>query len=79
MHCAAMRGSTGTRVARASSARAWVERIASEARRRDFAPCCEFALVDDAGHDFGSMVAAGMLAQFESFIERRTLLLSGDD
>jgi hypothetical protein len=25
------------------------------------------------------MVAAGMLAQFESFIERRTLLLSGDD
>jgi pimeloyl-ACP methyl ester carboxylesterase len=64
---------------RIERARSWVERIASEARRRDFAPRCEFALVDDAGHDFGSMVAAGMLAQFESFLEHRTTLLSDVD
>lgn len=64
---------------RIERARCWVERLAGEARRRDFAPRCEFGLVRGAGHDFGAMVAAGLVAQFEQFLLANTVLLSAAD
>ena len=64
---------------RIERARSWAERLAAEARRRDFTPRSEFALVRGAGHDFGAMVAAGLVTQFERFLVANTALLSAVD
>jgi pimeloyl-ACP methyl ester carboxylesterase len=64
---------------RIERARSWVERLASEARRRDFTPLSEFGLIRGAGHDFSAMVAAGLVTQFEQFLLSNTALLSGGD
>jgi pimeloyl-ACP methyl ester carboxylesterase len=65
-----------TRIDRAQT---WVERFAGAARRRDLTPRCEFSLVPGAGHDFGAMVAAGLVTQFEQFLASRTELLNAVD
>lgn len=64
---------------RIERARSWVEKLAGEARRRDLTLACEFGLVPGAGHDFGAMVAAGLIERFESYLLIETALFSGGD
>jgi pimeloyl-ACP methyl ester carboxylesterase len=60
---------------RVERARAWVTRLASEARRRDLTPRCRLELVAGAGHDFTAMVAAGMIRRFQVFLDEHAAAL----
>lgn len=59
---------------RIDRARSFVQRLTSEARQRDLAPCCEFGLIAGADHDFAAMVAGGLVERFATFLRTQTAL-----